>query len=195
MQQVHHVHLGQASAQHGLSRGLAGHLFERNLVHHLFDPRGGFLQEKGLFNEVFQGVLQHFEFFRDVRFAGHQDNGNTGGGATPLDFLQKLLPIHGLHGVVGNDEIGLVFHGFEQGIGAVRHGAHGGELAERLTQHLQDHGIIVDEQDLDVAGHGSYFLSWIFERLRTYSPLLPPDFLSRTISRMTIPLSRALHMS
>jgi len=195
LQQVQDVHLRQAAAQHGFAGSFTCHFFQRDLVYNFLDPRRGFLQEERLFDKVFHRVLHVLKFLREVNLAGHQDHGNVGAGVAGLDLLQELPAVHAVHGIVGDDQVRLIFNGFEQSVRGVGFRVHGRKMGKRLPQHLQNHGVVVNQQDLDATWHASYLFRWSWEGFRRNSPLFPPDLRSKTISRMAILLSRALHMS
>jgi hypothetical protein len=67
--------------------------------------------------------------------------------------LQKLHAVHARHGMVEQHQIRLLVDGLQQRVGGIGERLHGAELRQRLTQHLQHHGIVIDKKDLDIAGH------------------------------------------
>src|SRR5215470_1865560 len=158
LEQVHHVHLGEVAAQDRFARRLARHLLQRNLVHNFFDSCRGIFYEKWLLDEVFHRVLKRLELLRDVSLVGHEDHGDMGGGAAALKLLQELLAIDGVHGEVRNDQIRLVINGLKQRVSAICERGDRTEMGKGLPQHLQNHGIVVNEQNLDVGWHALLLL-------------------------------------
>ena len=75
------------------------------------------------------------------------------GSAAAFEFLQELLTVHRLHGVIRENQVRLVVDGFEQRVGAVVQGSDRAELGKRLPQHIQDHRIVVNQQYFDIARH------------------------------------------
>src|ERR1700735_1763318 len=115
-------------------------------------------------------------------------------------LLVELTPIQARHFVIAEDQIRWIIHNFQQRISAVRGRAHFADRIEMLHQQLEDQRVVVHDKDFYVF-HRRFFAGFeraftlALERARRYSPLLPPVFSSKYKSVISMPFSRALHMS
>ena len=80
----------------------------------------------------------------------HCDRGSLG---TALELLDELAAVHARHAIVADQKVGRVIDRLEQRVGGVSGGIDHGQGRERATQHPEDHGIVVHQEDFDVVCH------------------------------------------
>ena len=143
LHQVDDVHLREVAANHAVrGRGLR-HLLERDAVDRALDAARGFFQEERLGQVVVGGILRRKPFI-NVDPARHQDGGKICRSRPALQPLDQLAAIHAGHAVIADHQIRRIIDRLEQGISRVASSHHACERSERLLQHSQNHGIIVD---------------------------------------------------
>src|SRR5467141_3579856 len=196
LHQVDHAHLFQSSLNDSRPRRFLLQFFEVQAIHNFFRDAYKVFYQKWLGDEILDAIHQRPQAFLDVRPAGHEQKWNVPRRLPRAQFFEELPAVQAGHFVIAENHIGRCVDDLQQRVRAVRGSLHFANRFKPLHDQFAHQRVIIRKEQL-----------YRFVRCRTHrarlcgafrrwkSPLFPPVLSVRTMSVISIPLSRALHMS
>src|SRR5438270_571062 len=166
-------------------------------IRHVHQPHRFHQQSRGVFCR--SGTLRSISRVvvdLNVRTAGHEQKGDMARRIAGAQLFKKLPAVQYRHLVVTKNHVGRSVHYFEQGVRTVLAQFHFAERFEPFDNQVAHQRIIFRQQQPNrFAARRIHRARLTGAALRRKSPLLPPVFWTSTTSVISIPLSRALHIS